>query len=174
MSIPGQKHHTPRALAIDLSSRGFGYALFDSEGKLVDWGVRKVTGNKNAGCLTRIRALIRWYEPEVIVLEDCESGERHQRIKELSEDVSRLAERMEIRVVQIPWILVQSVCGGSPRATKEEIAARIGDHFPEIKPHLPPKRKPWMSEDERMSLFDAVALAATACVVKKRREGRTA
>ena len=34
--------------------------------------------------------------------------------------------------------------------------------FPEIKRQAPPKRKPWMSEDERMNLFDAVALGVTA------------
>ena len=31
--------------------------------------------------------------------------------------------------------------------------------FPELEKRLPRVRKPWMSEDERMSIFDAVALA---------------
>lgn len=45
--------------------------------------------------------------------------------------------------------------------TKPEIAAAIAQHFPELAPRLPPKRKIWMSEDERMSIFDAVSLALT-------------
>jgi len=38
--------------------------------------------------------------------------------------------------------------------------ARAGDAgFPELARFLPRERKPWMSEDERMRIFDAAALA---------------
>jgi hypothetical protein len=46
--------------------------------------------------------------------------------------------------------------------TKFEIALAITKTFPELASRLPRKRKPWMSEDERMNLFDAVAFALTA------------
>jgi hypothetical protein len=45
-----------------------------------------------------------------------------------------------------------------PNQTKYEIAVAIGKRFPELAPRVPPFRKPWMSEDYRMSIFDAVAL----------------
>jgi hypothetical protein len=32
-------------------------------------------------------------------------------------------------------------------------------HIPAFERHVPPPRKPWMSEDARMGLFDAAALA---------------
>jgi hypothetical protein len=36
----------------------------------------------------------------------------------------------------------------------------IAKRFPEeLGSRLPPERKPWMSEDSRMNIFDAVALA---------------
>ena len=44
---------------------------------------------------------------------------------------------------------------------KQEIAIAIAERFPELAPRLPRFRKPWMSEDYRMSIFDAVALALT-------------
>jgi len=44
---------------------------------------------------------------------------------------------------------------------KQLIAVAIGRRFPELAPHVPPYRKCWMSEDYRMSIFDAVALALT-------------
>ena len=44
---------------------------------------------------------------------------------------------------------------------KQEIAIAIAERFPELAPRLPRSRKPWMSEDYRMSIFDAVALALT-------------
>jgi hypothetical protein len=37
----------------------------------------------------------------------------------------------------------------------------IAKRFPELAPRLPRFRKPWMSEDYRMSIFDAVAMALT-------------
>ena len=33
----------------------------------------------------------------------------------------------------------------------------MANHFPELAPRLPRFRKPWMSEDYRMSIFDAIA-----------------
>jgi hypothetical protein len=46
------------------------------------------------------------------------------------------------------------------RGTKHALAEIIAKRFPEeLGSRLPPKRKPWMSEDSRMNIFDAVALA---------------
>ena len=47
-------------------------------------------------------------------------------------------------------------------ATKQAIASRLAQIFPELLPHLPPERKPWMTEDDRMSVFDAVSFAVTS------------
>ena len=41
------------------------------------------------------------------------------------------------------------------------IAETIAKHIPAFDRYLPPPRKPWMSEDPRMAVFDAVALALT-------------
>ena len=114
---------------------------------------------------------MHWYAPDVLVLENTHTVEsrRHPRIRALSNDVARLAERLDIDVVRISWALVRQVCGESASATKEQIAARVGEMFPEIKHQAPPKRKPWMSEDERMNLFDAVALAVTGFSVAETR-----
>src|SRR5262249_39424985 len=43
--------------------------------------------------------------------------------------------------------------------SKDGIARVIVGLLPEFAQHLPPRRKLWMSEDYRMGLFDAVALA---------------
>ena len=57
--------------------------------------------------------------------------------------------------------------------TKREIAEAIVREFPELEPRLPPVRKIWMSEDVRMSIFDAAALAITF-FDKKSRANRAA
>jgi hypothetical protein len=43
--------------------------------------------------------------------------------------------------------------------TKHELALTIAAALPPLQLRLPPRRKPWMSEDARQSLFDAAALA---------------
>jgi hypothetical protein len=47
------------------------------------------------------------------------------------------------------------------RATKYSIAEALAQQFPELAKKLPPHRKAYMSQDERMAIFDALALAVT-------------
>jgi len=46
-------------------------------------------------------------------------------------------------------------------ADRRSLALVIAQHIPAFERYLPPPRKPWMSEDARMGLFDAAALALT-------------
>jgi hypothetical protein len=43
--------------------------------------------------------------------------------------------------------------------TKHRIAEMIAKHIPALNLYVPPARKSWMSEDARMGIFDAAALA---------------
>ena len=61
-------------------------------------------------------------------------------------------------MIRVSWGLVRLTVGGAEKANKETIAAKVAERFPELRPYLPPPRKPWMSEDERMNVFDAVGL----------------
>jgi hypothetical protein len=45
------------------------------------------------------------------------------------------------------------------KLTKYERAQAVIKRFPILTQKLPPKRKPWESEDHRMSMFAAAALA---------------
>jgi hypothetical protein len=54
---------------------------------------------------------------------------------------------------------VRRVFFGGAGGTKHALAEIIAHRFPdELGFRLPPKRRPWMSEDSRMDIFDAVAL----------------
>jgi hypothetical protein len=55
---------------------------------------------------------------------------------------------------------VRRVFFADGQGTKHALAEILAKRFPEeLGFRLPPKRRPWMSEDYRMDLFDAVALA---------------
>ena len=45
--------------------------------------------------------------------------------------------------------------------TKQSIAETIAKHIPALSLYVPPPRKPWKSEDARMGIFEAAALAWT-------------
>jgi hypothetical protein len=59
---------------------------------------------------------------------------------------------------------------GNPKGTKQEMAEMLAGKFPdELASRLPPKRKPWKSEDSRMDIFEAVALALAIRLKKAKR-----
>ena len=85
---------TVRVLGIAPSSRGFGFALFEGEHSLVDWGVKGVKGDKNARSLSNVANLVARYNPNVSSLEDCDAkgSRRALRIRELIQEIIALAD----------------------------------------------------------------------------------
>ncbi len=66
----GSSTKVKRVLAIDPTTKGFGFAVMEGPEKLIDWGVKGVRGSKNSECLRLISGLIDQYQPDVIVVED--------------------------------------------------------------------------------------------------------
>jgi Holliday junction resolvasome RuvABC endonuclease subunit len=152
----------PRILAIAPSTKGFGYAVLEGHKLLVDWGVRSVTGKKNAGAIKKVEEMIAHYKPEVLVVEDTatEESRRSPRIKALTKRLIALAERCNIKAALFSQEQMRVAFFGDGRGTKHAIAAILAEQFPEeLGFRLPPKRLDWKSEDSRMPIFDAVALA---------------
>jgi Holliday junction resolvasome RuvABC endonuclease subunit len=158
------KHHPlrePRVLALDPSSRGFGFAVFEGPDALIDWGVKQVKGSKHRECLSRIERLMDHYQPEMVVVEDCASRHcrRCLRVRELIGDILALAAERRVRSRAVSRAAVRKAFSRTGASTKHQIATTIAETFPELALNLPPYRTPWMSEDARMAIFDAVAFA---------------
>src|ERR1035438_8249467 len=90
----------PRILAIAPSTRGFGYAVLEGHKQLVDWGVKSVEGNKNAGSIKKVEEMIAHYNPQVMVFEDTATKEsrRCPRIQALTKRLVAVAESRTIKV----------------------------------------------------------------------------
>ncbi len=149
-------------MAIAPSTRGFGYAVLEGHKELVDWGVKSVEGDKNAGSIEKVEEMIALYNPQVMVLEDtvAKGSRRSARIQALTKRLIALAESRAIKVALFSQEQVRRVFFADGRGTKHALAEIIAKRFPEeLSFRLPPKRRPWMSEDSRMDVFDAVALA---------------
>lgn len=157
-------------LAAFPSAKGFGYAVFDGQKSLIDWGVKGVHGaQKNRESLQKMRELLTFYRPDVVVLEDYEGhgSRRARRIEILINLFAAHARGEGIRTSSYSRAEVRACFG---LTAKREIAEAIVREFPELEPRLPPIRRIWMSEDRRMNIFDAVALAITFFNTKRQKK----
>ena len=153
MSNAGKKEI--RALAVDPSTRGFGFAVLEGPNRLIDWGVKETKTDKNKKTLKLVEDLIDRYQPSVIVVEDYEGkgSRRCHRIQALINDISRLASKQKIKVRSFSRAKVKQTFSQSGAVNKYENAVAIAKCFPELAARMPRFRKPWMSEDYRMSIF---------------------
>ena len=152
-----------RIFACDPTSHGFGFVIFERPNWLVDWGHAHVRPCTHDGCLERAAGLLSRYAPDIVVVEDCQSSasRRGARVRKLLTGITRFADSSGADVARISIKDVQRIFAPNSSATKYEIAQMIAEAFPELAFRLPPPRKIWMSEDERMSIFDAAAFALT-------------
>jgi Holliday junction resolvasome RuvABC endonuclease subunit len=157
-----------RVLALDPSTKGIGFAVMEGTEHLIDWGVKIVGREKNRECLRQAAELIRRYTPDVLVIEDHEhkSSRRSLRVRMLLKAILVLASKEEVKAQSVSRSALRKALSQGSALTKRQIAIEIAKRFPELAPRLPRLRKPWMGEDERMSIFDAVALAETLFYVR--------
>ncbi len=151
-----------RILAIALSAKGFGFVVMEGQKTIVECGRRMADGDKNAQSLAKMKKLLTFYRPDALVLQDVEAkgSRRAPRIKRLNRHVTGVAEKHEIKVKLISGKQLRSVLLGNPDGTKQEIAETLAAQFPdELASRLPAKRKLGDSENSRMDIFDAMALA---------------
>lgn len=152
-----------RILSIALSTKGFGFAVLDVGGTLANWGTKTTKGkDKNAESLVKANEVITHYRPDVLVLEDTSArhSRRAPRIRKLSKRIIKLAAKNQLKVRLFSREQVMKSFFADGNGTKYALAELIAQRFPEELAHrLPPERREWMSEDSRMDIFDAVALA---------------
>ena len=148
-------------LGLSPSSNGVGFAVLENSGTLVDWGVKVADRDKNTASLAKICALVSHYHPGVIVIEDSrvKGSVRAPRIKKLHSQIGSVGEKHRVKVVALPRHRVRQALFPAGAGTKHAVAELLAKRFPEeLGLRLPPKRRPWMSEDSRIEMFDAVAL----------------
>jgi hypothetical protein len=156
--------HPNRILALDPMTRGFGYVIFEEPFHLVEHGFSRIEGDKYMATLAHFEKLLAEFSPETVVLEDAEapSSRRHDRVRDLIKGLADLGRERGVTVALLPRAaVVARFSSGKKRATKRMIAETLVRHFPEMRFKLPRPRKIYESKHERMSLFDALALAVT-------------
>jgi hypothetical protein len=79
-------------------------------------------------------------------------------VTELNAAIAEIGEKRGIPVYAYTSNDVYDAFGYLGAVNKQIIAEAIAKHVPAFERYVPPPRKPWMSEDARMALFDAAAL----------------
>jgi len=156
--------HYQRILSIDPSRTGFGFVVLEDGWRLVDWGVARLWSPSDEEFLARLEAMIVRYEPVLLVVEDLADSRRRGRAARRIELAEAYAASHRIRIVAVTRRAVRATF--EVGITKHEIAIALAVEFPELASRVPPPRKPWMSEDERMSLFDALSFVHSAVLAK--------
>jgi len=153
-----------RVRALDVRPRSFGYAVFEGPTLLLDWGVQSFRHGRNAVRIplaTKIAALFEDFRPAVVVAKEPPSRKKVNRARtgKVLELVRHKASLRGIRtrVFQAARREQAFWRRGTPDEAPDRATA-LAERFAELRPVLPPKRKPWESEDYRMSIFDAAAL----------------
>jgi hypothetical protein len=105
--------------------------------------------------------LLDRYKIDVLVLQNTgpEGTRRTSRVTTLNAAVEAVARLHGVPVFKYSRADVYATFASAGFSNKQTLAELIAKHFPAFERHVPPPRKPWKSEDARMALFDAAALA---------------
>lgn len=150
-----------RVLAIDPCTQGFGLAVLEGADQLIAYEIKEAKGDKNDVCLKKIADLMKYYQPDVVVLENPtgEGSRRSARVQKLIGETMKLASIKKIKTRRFSRSQIRRAFSSSEVLTKHQIASAIARQLPEIASKLPKPRKSWQSENERMNIFDAISLA---------------
>lgn len=157
------RNHTHRVLSIDLCNRGVGFVVLEVPDRLVDWGIKRAANTQDSKAVAAFRDLLQVYRPGLLVMEDCmaRNSRRGSRANRLIFQFAALARDRQIPVRTYSVAQVKQTFATMGAFTKQQIAAAVALELPVLTRFLPPLRKPWMSEDPRLSIFDAAAFALT-------------
>lgn len=147
-----------RIIALEVRARSFAFVVFEGKDTILDCGARAFRSGGNAVSVPadkKLAAILEDSVPQKAVLRVSNTRRFERRKLPLLRVIRRVlkARKIPLRVVTGKEIRVAFPdCPG-----KHEVGGIIATHFPELGWRFPPKRKPWQSEDYRMSIFDAAA-----------------
>jgi hypothetical protein len=150
-------------LALYPNHRGFGFAFFENPKTPLDCGLVTIRPISNEDCMKRIRNIIEYYKPTLIIVQDTKETypRKSPRVKKLIQHIERYATSQHLTVTSYGRDQIRFVFEQFKAVTKYEIAKTIVRWLPQFAHKLPKVRKVWMCEDYNMGTFDAMSLAIT-------------
>lgn len=155
-------HTEPRVLAIDPYTQGFGYAVLENLCTLVASDLAAVRTDKAKRGMRRVRYLIKRYQPDVLVVEDCDAWSRRRwRVRRFLRALEEYGDRCGKKTTAVSRVAVYEVFERCHAQNRHDIALAIVRLFPHLAERLPHRKITWGSVDPRTHIFGAIALAVT-------------
>lgn len=149
-------------LGVDPTKRGLAFVFFE-HGDLIDWGTRSASRDP-ADILIALDELVNVHGADLVVLEDPDAKgcQRRARVRQfLRVAIARLRDRNVAMVIK-PRREIRERWKTRGASTKQSVASLLAVEFPELRRLVPPPRKVFMDEDERLQIFDALTLVLAA------------
>lgn len=148
-----------KIIAIHPNTMGFGYVAINEKGEILDYGMISVRPIRNDKCLNKIRDMLLYYQPEILILEDYRNSNKSERIKKLLKSIS--TENDNLKIFRYSKEQIKNTFEVFGARNKYEISKKISEAYPQLKSKLPEKRRLWEPENYYQGIFDAMALVLT-------------
>lgn len=142
------------------TTRGFAFALTEGPKRLVTWGLRR-RALTQAAVVTTLKNIVESSRPLFVAFEQEASDRKGRRGRRFGKMLSTACQKAGVMIYAVDSKTVK-LLGGSPKATKWQVARAVSKRFREIQHKLPQQRRAWQGEDDRIGSF--LALAATLAI----------
>lgn len=160
------KKRRNKILAIDPGTQNMGFAILVGK-KLVHYGEATIRRRKSSReILTAGREIIRelmdGFRPGLLVVEKTlfANNKDSSTLNKLTEDIIATGGKKRIKTLTLSANTVRKEICNNGMASRQEVAVKMVERFPELKPYLYSDRR-W-KEKFFYNMFDAVALGAAA------------
>lgn len=148
-----------RILGIAATIRGVAYAISEGPGCLVD--VSTLRPKAERGDIAKVLTGILAKSRPLFVAFEATKAKRGSRASILDDALTAVCKKDGVMILRI----TRRQLGGLTRLTAAsalDIASEVALRFPELVHQLPRQRQPWEAADNRMGMFQAVAVALAA------------
>jgi hypothetical protein len=149
-----------RVLSVEVTSKGFAFAVLEGPERLVDWGGRDVHGDVSV-FLKRLGGVVERYRPDTFVLEEPAGSRKGPRARDKLAWAEQYAVDCGLKTRAVGRRELAAYAPGAG-CHKHDLAIAVARQFSELASNVPGPRKPWESETRAIAVFVAVARGCTA------------
>lgn len=160
---PDKKEKEQIILSLYPNSIGFGFAVMSSALTVLNSQVVQVRPISNVSAMKRIRKIIDYYEPKIVIIEDYNGigSRKSKRIQKMIDTISRYAQTKRLKTYSYARSHIRYVFSNFNAHTKYEIACVIAENVKNMGYKLMKPRELGESEKYMAGAFDAVSLGVT-------------
>ena len=142
---------------------GFGFAVMTNALNVLCSQVINIRPVSNTQSLKRIKEIINYYEPKIVVIEDYLGigSRKSKRIQKMIDSIYRHAMKKRLEIYKYSRSNIRYVFSNFNAHTKHEIACVIAENIKSLEHKLVKPRKTNESEKYMAGAFDAVSLGIT-------------